>query len=210
MNQAGPINLGGSIEGVRLPQHFDFNELRLSPAQLREKMDALNWSRFIAFQTRNPMHRAHIELTRLAANEQNLGVLIHPVAGMTKPGDVDYSVRVRCYQAIVHSGSYYKKGGVELSLLPIAMRMAGPREALWHAIIRKNYGASHFIVGRDHAGCKSDITGQDFYGMCSPRHGSRVCVCGGGGEDGGRKGRGDGRVGAPCICSRVHLHHGHS
>ena len=96
--------------------------------------------------------------------QQNLGVLIHPVSGMTKPGDVDYAVRVRCYQAIVNSGSYYKKGGVELSLLPIAMRMAGPKEALWHAIIRKNYGASHFIVGRDHAGCKSDITGKDFYG----------------------------------------------
>ena len=96
--------------------------------------------------------------------QQNLGVLIHPVSGMTKPGDVDYAVRVRCYQAIVSSGSYYKKGGVELSLLPIAMRMAGPKEALWHAIIRKNYGASHFIVGRDHAGCKSDITGKDFYG----------------------------------------------
>jgi sulfate adenylyltransferase len=93
-----------------------------------------------------------------------LGVLIHPVVGMTKPGDVEYSVRVRCYIAIKNSGSYYKKGGVELSLLPLAMRMAGPREALWHAIIRKNFGASHFIVGRDHAGCKSDITGEDFYG----------------------------------------------
>ncbi len=164
MNQAGPYYIGGSIEGVRLPQHFDFNELRLTPAELRAKMDSLQWSKFIAFQTRNPMHRAHIELTVLAQTKMNLGVLIHPVSGMTKPGDVDYAVRVRCYLAIVNSGSYYQQGGVELSLLPIAMRMAGPREALWHAIIRKNYGASHFIVGRDHAGCKSDITGKDFYG----------------------------------------------
>jgi sulfate adenylyltransferase len=111
--------------------------------------------------------------TLCAASQYNLGVLIHPVSGMTKPGDVDYAVRVRCYQAIVNSGSYYKKGGVQLSLLPIAMRMAGPREAVWHAIIRKNYGASHFIVGRDHAGCKSGVTGKDFYGALS-----LSCVCG--------------------------------
>jgi sulfate adenylyltransferase len=110
--------------------------------------------------------------TLCAASQYNLGVLIHPVSGMTKPGDVDYAVRVRCYQAIVNSGSYYKKGGVQLSLLPIAMRMAGPREAVWHAIIRKNYGASHFIVGRDHAGCKSGVTGKDFYGALS-----LSCVC---------------------------------
>lgn len=100
--------------------------------------------------------------------QNNLGVLIHPVVGMTKPGDVEYSVRVRCYMAIVNSGSYYKRGGVNLALLPLAMRMAGPREAVWHAIIRKNFGASHFIVGRDHAGCKSDITGKDFYGAFVP------------------------------------------
>jgi sulfate adenylyltransferase len=107
----------------------------------------------------------------VCSGQHNLGVLIHPVVGMTKPGDVEYSVRVRCYIAIKNSGSYYKKGGVKLSLLPLAMRMAGPREALWHAIIRKNFGASHFIVGRDHAGCKSEITGEDFYGALCCRAG---------------------------------------
>ena len=109
------------------------------------------------------MHRAHIELTRLAADQTGAGVLIHPVVGMTKPGDVDYTVRVRCYKAVVDSGRYYDEGRAALSLLPLAMRMAGPREALWHALIRKNFGASHFIVGRDHAGCKS-ASGDDFYG----------------------------------------------
>ena len=163
MNSAGSWYIGGSIEGVRLPQHFDFNEDRLTPRMVRRLVASRGWSTFVAFQTRNPMHRAHIELTRLAAEEIDAGVLIHPVVGMTKPGDVDYAVRVRCYRAIVASGRYYKPGRVLLALLPLAMRMAGPREALWHAIIRKNHGATHFVVGRDHAGCKS-ATNEDFYG----------------------------------------------
>jgi len=130
---------------------------------VRAEIVARGWPRTVAFQTRNPMHRAHIELTKLAAVDGKAGVLIHPVVGMTKPGDVEASVRVRCYQAMIDSNRYYADGGVLLSLLPLAMRMGGPREALWHAIIRKNHGATHFIVGRDHAGVKS-AAGKDFYG----------------------------------------------
>ncbi len=162
-NQAGPVYLSASIEGLSRPHHFDFEQLRMTPQQVRDYAASMGWSRFVAFQTRNPMHRAHIELTKLAGTQTGAGVLIHPVVGMTKPGDVDYHVRVRCYQAVIAGGRHYPKGGAVLALLPLAMRMAGPREALWHAIIRKNHGATHFIVGRDHAGVKrADKT--DFYG----------------------------------------------
>jgi len=162
-DEAGPVYLGGSLRALMRPHHYDFPELRRTPAQVRELAQQHGWMRFVAFQTRNPMHRAHIELTKLAGAEVGAGVLIHPVVGMTKPGDVEYHIRVRCYQAIIDGGRHYPKGGAMLSLLPLAMRMAGPREALWHAIIRKNHGATHFIVGRDHAGCKSS-GGDDFYG----------------------------------------------
>lgn len=162
-NMAGPVYLGGSVEANQLPIHYDFKELRYTPKELRARLHKLNWSKALGFQTRNPMHRAHIEVTRLAAAETGAGVILHPVVGMTKPGDVNYNVRVRCYKQIIDSHRYYLRDGVILSLLPLAMRMAGPREALWHAIIRKNYGASHFIIGRDHAGCKSSA-GEDFYG----------------------------------------------
>jgi sulfate adenylyltransferase len=160
---AGQVYLGGRLEGVALPKHFDFPQLRLTPAQVRAQIVERGWPRTVAFQTRNPMHRAHIELTKRASNEAHAGLLLQPSVGMTKPGDVEASVRVRCYQAVAASGRYYGPGGVLLALLPLAMRMAGPKEALWHAIIRKNHGASHFIVGRDHAGCK-DAAGRDFYG----------------------------------------------
>ncbi len=163
MNFAGSVYLGGKVEGVQRPLHYDFLDLRRTPAELRSHLKELGWSQFLAFQTRNPMHRAHIELTRLAADQTSLGVVIHPVVGMTKPGDVSYHVRVLCYKTMIATHKYYKRKGVVLSLLPLAMRMAGPREALWHALIRKNHGASHFIVGRDHAGCKS-AAGEDFYG----------------------------------------------
>lgn len=162
VHTAGPVYLGGTIEAVARPHHYDFKSLRRTPKEVREHVTAMGWSKFIAFQTRNPMHRAHIELTRLASKEVNAGVLIHPVVGMTKPGDVEYHVRVRCYLAMIAGKRHYDSGAVSLSLLPLAMRMAGPREALWHAIIRKNHGATHFIVGRDHAGCKSS-TGVNFY-----------------------------------------------
>ena len=122
--------------------------LQAPPGELRAKFVHLGWQRIVAFQTRNPMHRAHQELTLRAAKAAEANLLIHPVVGLTKPGDVDHYTRVRCYQAIL---PHYPSGTVTLALLPLAMRMAGPREALWHAIIRKNYGCSHFIIGRDHA-----------------------------------------------------------
>ncbi|MHC4294510.1 MAG: bifunctional sulfate adenylyltransferase/adenylylsulfate kinase, partial [Planctomycetota bacterium] len=156
-----PWYVGGKVEGVQLPHHYDFAELRLTPGELRERFASMGWNRTVAFQTRNPMHRAHQELTLRALNELDAALLIHPVVGSTKPGDVDHYTRVRCYQAIL---SHYPRARTMLSLLPLAMRMAGPREAVWHAIIRKNYGCSHFIVGRDHAGPGCDSAGKPFYG----------------------------------------------
>ncbi len=161
MRQAGPVYVGGRLEGLQLPVHYDFRTLRPTPAKLREELARLGWRKVVAFQTRNPMHRAHQELTLRAAKEVEANLLIHPVVGMTKPGDVDHYTRVRCYQAIL---GRYPKHTVKLALLPLAMRMAGPREALWHAIIRKNHGCSHLIVGRDHAGPGSDSSGRPFYG----------------------------------------------
>lgn len=161
MRNAHSHCVGGRIEGVSLPHHYDFVELRTTPAQLRERFAALGWRKVVAFQTRNPMHRAHQELTFRAAADQQANLLIHPVVGMTKPGDVDHYTRVRCYQAVL---GHYPKNTAMLSLLPLAMRMGGPREALWHAIIRKNYGCTHLIVGRDHAGPGKDPSGKPFYG----------------------------------------------
>jgi sulfate adenylyltransferase len=115
----------------------------------------------VAFQTRNPMHRVHEELTKRASKMIGGSLLIHPVVGMTKPGDVDHYTRVRIYKALVEN--YYDENTL-LALLPLAMRMGGPREAVWHAIIRRNYGANHFIVGRDHAGPGKDSQGEPFYG----------------------------------------------
>ena len=152
----------GRLEVVRTPPHYDFVELRRTPRELREHFESLGWSKIVAFQTRNPLHRAHEELTKRAAEQIGGGLLIHPVVGVTKPGDVDHYTRVRCYRALVDN--YYEKGSVVLSLLPLAMRMAGPREVLLHAIIRRNYGCTHFIVGRDHAGPGNDSTGKPFYG----------------------------------------------
>jgi sulfate adenylyltransferase len=153
--------LGGRIEALALPHHYDFATLRMTPVEVRDRFRRRGWRRVVAFQTRNPMHRAHLELTVRAAREVQANLLIHPVVGMTKPGDVDHYTRVRAYQAIM---SRYPANTAELSLLPLAMRMAGPREAVWHAIIRKNHGCTHFIVGRDHAGPGSDSKGTPFYG----------------------------------------------
>ncbi len=160
-NDAGNVNLGGELKGVELPTHYDFNGLRNTPAELRAAFQKKGWRKVVAFQTRNPMHRAHQELTFRAAQQVEANLLIHPVVGMTKPGDIDHYSRVRCYQHIL---SQYPAQTTMLSLLPIAMRMAGPREAVWHAIIRKNYGCTHFIVGRDHAGPGKNSQGDDFYG----------------------------------------------
>ena len=159
--KAGTYYVGGAVEGVEPPRHYDYRQIRLTPAQVRRRLGTMGWRRVVAFQTRNPMHRAHQELTFRAARELEANLLIHPVVGMTKPGDVDHYTRVRCYQALVE---HYPKGTAMLSLLPLAMRMAGPREAVWHAIIRKNHGCTHFIVGRDHAGPGSDSKGKPFYG----------------------------------------------
>jgi sulfate adenylyltransferase len=151
----------GKLEVIRVPPHYDFVEIRRTPAELREHFKSLGWNKIVAFQTRNPLHRAHEELTKRAAEQIGGGLLIHPVVGVTKPGDVDHFTRVRCYRALVDN--YYEPGSVVLSLLPLAMRMAGPREVLLHAIIRRNYGCTDFIVGRDHAGPGKDSTGKPFY-----------------------------------------------
>jgi sulfate adenylyltransferase len=161
MNKSNPWYVGGKLEGVQAPSHYDFKTLRLTPAELRTEFARLGWRRVVAFQTRNPMHRAHVELTFRAAKTVEANLLIHPSVGMTKPGDVDYFTRVRCYQLLL---AKYPPGTVKLSLLPLAMRMGGPREAIWHALIRKNHGVTHFIVGRDHAGPGKDTDGKPFYG----------------------------------------------
>ena len=155
------IAISGRLEGLELPPHYDFVGLRLTPEQVRRRFTKLGWQRVVAFQTRNPLHRAHFELTLRAARENQASLLIHPVVGMTKPGDVDHYTRVRCYQALMDR---YPSNTAMLSLLPLAMRMGGPRETLLHAILRKNYGCSHFIVGRDHAGPGVDSKGEPFYG----------------------------------------------
>jgi len=145
---------------LHLPEHRDFRGLRLTPAEVRAEFARRGWERVVAFQTRNPMHRAHQQLTLRAAHDAEANLLIHPVVGVGKPGDIDAHTRVRCYQAILPS---YPHGTAMLSLLPLAMRMGGPREALWHALIRRNYGATHFIVGRDHASPGLDSRGRPFY-----------------------------------------------
>jgi ATP sulfurylase len=155
-----PWYITGELQAVRLPAYQDFRQFRLTPAQVRAEFSRRGWQRVVAFQTRNPMHRAHQELTLRAAKQADAHLLIHPVVGVTKPGDIDHSIRVRCYQAILAD---YPEDHALLSLLPLAMRMAGPREALWHAIIRRNFGATHFIVGRDHAGPGPGSNGKPFY-----------------------------------------------
>jgi sulfate adenylyltransferase len=161
LQRTNPVYVGGTVEGVAAPAHYDFKTLRLTPAELRGEFARLGWTKVVAFQTRNPMHRAHVELTRRAAAQLEANLLIHPSVGMTKPGDVDHYTRVRCYQAVLNS---YPMHTAMLSLLPLAMRMGGPREAVWHAIIRKNHGCTHLIVGRDHAGPGSDASGKPYYG----------------------------------------------
>ena len=160
-NIAHPVYVGGTLRGIEAPMHYDFKHLRDGPAEIRERFRKLGWRKVVAFQTRNPLHQAHLELTRRAAFDVEANLLIHPVVGMTKPGDVDHYTRVRCYE---HALTRYPEQTTMLSLLPLAMRMGGPREALWHAIIRKNFGCTHLIVGRDHAGPGKDSNGGDFYG----------------------------------------------
>ena len=158
--KAGPVYVGGPVTGISAPTHYDFRARRDTPNELRTLFRKLGWRKVVAFQTRNPLHRAHQELTFRAAKEAEANLLIHPVVGMTKPGDVDHFTRVRCYEAVLDK---YPAQTTHLSLLNLAMRMAGPREAVWHGLIRKNHGVTHFIVGRDHAGPGKNSAGQDFY-----------------------------------------------
>jgi sulfate adenylyltransferase len=160
LDRTHEVFLGGRLEGLERPVHYDFRALRPTPAELRAEFTQRGWGKVVAFQTRNPMHRAHQELTLRAARQVGAHLLIHPAVGMTRPGDVDHYTRVRCYQALLPR---YPPDTVTLALLPLAMRMAGPREAVWHALIRKNHGCSHFIVGRDHAGPGRDERGRPFY-----------------------------------------------
>lgn len=160
LNQAGDFYLGGELLGLQLPTHYDYQHLRHTPQEVRNKFAKLGWNKVVAFQTRNPMHRAHQELSFRAAQRVEANLLIHPVVGMTKPGDIDHFTRVRCYEKLLDR---FPERTTSLSLLPLAMRMGGPREALWHAIIRKNYGCTHLIVGRDHAGPGDDSDGNPYY-----------------------------------------------
>ena len=162
MHRWGKRNIAGRLKVLRLPQRYDFRELRLTPRQTRTHLEHLGSENVVAFQTRNPLHRAHEELTRRAAEDIDGVLLLHPVVGLTKPGDIDYFTRVRTYRALANN--YYDPNHMLLALLPLAMRMAGPREALWHALIRRNYGANHMIIGRDHASPGNDSNGKPFYG----------------------------------------------
>ena len=161
MHRWGSRNISGQLRVLRLPVHFDFKELRLTPAQTRSRLQASGFENVVAFQTRNPLHRAHEEMTKRAIQEVDGILLLHPVVGMTKPGDIDHFTRVRTYKALAEN--YYDSPRILLSLLPLAMRLAGPREALWHALIRRNHGASHMIIGRDHASPGNDSNGRPFY-----------------------------------------------
>jgi sulfate adenylyltransferase len=161
LDRTNPVYVGGKVEGVQPPIHFDFPELRMTPSQLRAAFRQRGWSRVVAFNTRNPMHRVHQELTVRAAAALGAKLLINPVVGSTKPGDVDHYTRVRSYQALMPR---YPADTAMLALLPLAMRMAGPREAVWHALIRRNFGCTHLIIGRDHAGPGKDRSGRPFYG----------------------------------------------
>ncbi len=162
MHRWGPHNLAGRLRVVQLPRHHDFGWLRMTPARVREELVRLGRTHAVAFQTRNPMHRVHEELARRAVEEIEGALLLHPAVGLTKPGDVEHFTRVRTYMAL--SEQYFDRDRIVLALLPLAMRMAGPREALWHALIRRNFGADHIIIGRDHAGPGLDSRGRPFYG----------------------------------------------
>jgi sulfate adenylyltransferase len=164
----GPLNISGRLRVYQTPRHYDFSGLRMTPSQTRAALERMNAPNVVAFQTRNPLHRAHEELTKRSMASARGALLLHPSVGMTKPGDVDHYTRVRTYQALV--SRYYEPGSVLLSLLPLAMRLAGPREALWHALIRRNYGASHFIVGRDHASPGVGSNGRPFYEPYGAQH----------------------------------------
>jgi sulfate adenylyltransferase len=162
MERWGKVNLSGRLQVLRLPTYYDFQDLRLTPAEVRARLGNSGHDNVVAFQTRNPLHRAHEEMTKRATAQVDGVLLLHPVVGMTKPGDIDHYTRVRTYKVLAER--YYDKERILLALLPLAMRLAGPREALWHAVIRRNYGANYLIVGRDHASPGKNSQGEPFYG----------------------------------------------
>jgi sulfate adenylyltransferase len=162
MQRWGQFNVSGSLRVLSLPRYYDFEDLRLTPAEVRSRLESFGRPNVVAFQTRNPLHRAHEEMTKRAIAEVDGILLLHPVVGMTKPGDIDHYTRVRTYKILAER--YYDSERILLALLPLAMRLAGPREALWHALIRRNYGANHLIVGRDHASPGKNSKGDPFYG----------------------------------------------
>jgi sulfate adenylyltransferase len=160
LTRAGRYYLGGRLEVLSLPLHFDFKKLRLTPAEVRAVFKKLGWKRMAGFLTRNPLHRPQFEMTINAMRQARANLLLLPIAGMTQPGDFDHYTRVRCYRHVVR---HYPPDTHLLSLLPLAMRMSGPREALLHAIVSKNYGCTHFIAGRNHASPGPDSNGQPYY-----------------------------------------------
>lgn len=160
-HKSNPIYLGGNLEGIILPHHYDYRDHRHTPAELKLIFNQKGWKKIVAFQTRNPLHKAHVNMTLVSIKNDDMKLLLHPVVGMTKPGDVDHYTRVRCYKKVMEK---YPRDTAFMSLLPLAMRMAGPREALWHALIRKNYGCTHLIVGRNHAEPGTNNNGVSFYG----------------------------------------------
>ena len=162
MNQGNKFYVGGKIKKIKMPNHYDYKRYRLTPEAAKQKFKKLGWDKIIAFQTRNPLHRAHVEMTFKSMKKLDASLFLHPVVGLTKPGDINHYTRVRCYE---HAIKKYPKESVVLGILPLAMRMGGPREALLHAIIRKNYGCTHIIIGRDHAGPGKNSQGKSFYGM---------------------------------------------
>ncbi len=166
MNQMHDTYIGGKIHKLQLEARHDFKEFRYTPEELKKVFKEKGWDKVVAFQTRNPMHRAHFELVKRAHEKTGYPVLIHPVVGMTREGDIDYITRVHTYRVVCEK---YGKDFTFLSLLPLAMRMAGPREVLWHMIVRKNYGCTHMISGRDHAGPGKDSNGEPFYGPYEAR-----------------------------------------
>jgi len=159
-NTAGNHYIGGTLEVLSLPLHFDFKQIRLSPAEIRASVKKLDWKRMVCFMSRNPIHRPQFQMTTNAMRDHKANLLLLPVAGVTKPGDFDHYTRGRCCRRIM---KYYPPDSCMLSMLPLAMRMAGPREAVLHAIIAKNFGCTHFIVGRDHAGPGVGQDGNPFY-----------------------------------------------
>ncbi len=162
MERWGELNISGRLRVLQTPRYYDFQELRLTPTHVRSRLETSRHTNVVAFQTRNPLHRAHEELTKRAMAQVDGVLLLHPVVGMTKPGDIDHYTRVRTYKVLAER--YYQPERITLSLLPLAMRLAGPREAVWHALIRRNYGANYLIVGRDHASPGRDSQDKPFYG----------------------------------------------